>query len=316
MKKNFSFILLLFLLNIFLVSVMEYSYIQTNINEISNGLYTKNKVEIIDNDIKKYENTYGKNIRIFIEINEDIRVILKNNDWTPKLLNGRFIDVNEKGNKIIIGRDFKNSIQTIDNKPVINILNKNCEVIGLIGENFKSKIDSLMFIYLEEIPHIDNNFKIIIDGKSKFYINSYIDKLESNYGNLNILKTDSKSELIASSELFHILILILTILINVTTIFVYIRYYFEKNIKLFKVQYLLGLSKKEIILDYLRKIFVDILISNIILLALILILGLNTDIYQILCLLIISLIYCLILSTIFILKWFKCYDIGRGDLIV
>lgn len=312
MKKNYAFILLFFLLNVFVFIVIKYNLLQSHIDQVSNGFYSNNSVKIIDKDIKKYISAKDKDIRIFLEYDENYRFILKNDDWKPNIISGDFFTFNNDSNIAVLGRDFEKYIEIKDEKKYINFLGLDYEVIGIIGEKFDSKADTLVFLNTEKLPNVDIQYKIVIDGKNSKIVKKYIDNLEKKYGPLNIIKKEninlSKN---IDTNFFYILINMVSILLTLTTIYVFIRYYFEKSIKLFQVQNLLGLKNNTINKYFIKDISTNIIIANFLSIgiAFILELPINILIYF----LIISFIYSIIISSIFVSNWTrtkyegKCY---------
>lgn len=269
MKKNILLVSVFTLLNIFLISVLKYDDVQIHINNISNKLYTKNVRYLIDSDINKYLNIDKKDVRVFLELNENTRLILNNSDFNPNIIEGRFFYDNESGNKAIIGTDYIERVKVIDGKKFLTLFDTDFEVVGTIGEKFNSKVDSLIFIkssdinFLNTTSDLDNKFKIAIDGNSKSKINQYIKEIKSISNNINLIKKE-KVNIYKNidAEFFRILILILSLFLLISSISATIIHYFNQNKQLIQLQYLLGQSKKDICIFLIRELSLFILISD------------------------------------------------------
>lgn len=270
MKKNILLVSVFTLLNIFLISVLKYDDVQIHINNISNKLYTKNVRYIIDNDINKYLNIDEDHIRVFLEINESIRLILNNSDFNPNINEGRFFYDNEIVNKAIIGTDYLEKIKIINGKKILTLFDTEFEVIGIIGEKFKSKVDSLIFIkssdvnFLNNISGLNNKFKVAIDGNSNFKINQYIKEIKLMSNDINLIKKE-KVNIYKNidAEFFQILILVLSSFLLISSISATIIHYFNQNKQLMQLQYLLGQSKKDICIFFIRELSSFILVSDL-----------------------------------------------------
>ena len=296
MKKNILLVSVFTLLNIFLISVLKYDDVQININNISNKLYTKNVRYIIDNDINKYSNMDKDHVRVFLEINESIRLVLNTSDFNPNMKEGRFFYSNETGNKAIIGTDYLEKVKIINGKKTLNLFDTEFEVIGTIGEKFNSKVDSLIFIkssdvnFLNNISGLNNKFKVAIDGNSKSKMNQYIKEIKLISNDINLIKKE-KVNIYKNidAEFFQILILVLSSFLLISSISATIIHYFNQNKQLIQLQYLLGQSKKDIFIFFIRELSSFVLVSD--LLAIPIVKLVKLDIKNFIIILLILLIY-------------------------
>lgn len=264
-KKNITFIITFICLNILYFLMFMYHTKQENIQKISNNYYSNNSIIVDKETFFNIEELINDDLRVFFEFNDNIRVIYKSSeDWAPNIKSGRFFEEKEKGNKAIIGIEYVENLKEIDGKNYITMFGKDFEVIGVMQEDFVSRLDSLLFLKSDVIPKFDIK-SVVIEGNNKVSINKLIDKIKKYDNELAIEQFNSNLlNLNIKSDFFYKLIMINTSLLICISGLVFIKLWFEINISFFKTQFLLGVSYKNIRFKFLLNIVFNILISDLV----------------------------------------------------
>lgn len=264
-KKNIMFISLILALNILLMLVFKYKYSQKYIQELSNQFYSTNSIEFFDSNINKHFDILKSktNYRIFVELDDTFRFFKYNDkNWSPPILEGEFFSLNTTEKTAVVGKNLLDIIQNLNGSNVIKFNNEYYKVIGIMGESFPTKIDSLVLLTSDSPPQL-NNAKIVIDSENKTLIKHLSNQLKSNYNITLLEKEDLGLNKLVKSDFFSKLFVSITVLIVIFSICVYLRYWFEKQIAFLRVLNLLGFRRKKIICIFLINIFFNILISII-----------------------------------------------------
>ena len=264
-KKNISFIIIFVCLNILYFLMFMYNTKQENIQKISNNYYSNNSIVLDKETFFNIEDLINDDLSVFFEFNDNIRLIYKSyKDWAPNIKSGRFFEEKEKGNKAVIGIEYVEGLKAIDGKKYITMFGKDFEVIGIMQEDFVSRLDSLVFLKSDVIPEFDIK-SVVIEGNSKTSINKFIDKIKKIDNEFKITKLNSnRLNISIKSDFFNKLIMINTALLICISGLVFIRLWFEINISFFKIQFLLGIYYKKIRFIFVRNIVFNVLISNLI----------------------------------------------------
>lgn len=264
-KKNIIFISLILILNILLMLIFKYKHSQTYIQELSNQFYSTNSIEFFDSNINKHIDILKNetNYRVFVELDDTFRFFKYNDkNWSPPMLDGEFFPLNTTEKTAIVGKDLVENIQNLNGSDVIKFHDEYYKVIGIMGESFPTRIDSLVLLTSDSPPQL-NNTKIVIDSNNKTLIKNLSNKLTSDYNITLLEKEDIGLNKLVKSDFFSKLFVFITTLIVIFSIFVYIRYWFEKEITFLRVLHLLGFRRKKITCIFLQNIFFNIFTSSI-----------------------------------------------------
>lgn len=266
-KKDFIFIVFFICLHFFAFSFLVYTFHQKQLSELSNGLYTKNYVIFNDNEPQKYIENLNKNnnCRLFIEYDNIFRFFIqKNNNWKPPMQKGSFFCENKKGRVAVVGKEMANHIKRYNNIDYISFQGEDYEVIGIMGASFISKADYLILLQSEKIP-TTNRMKIVIDGNSKFSINQMVNSITTKHKKISCIEGVSKGLYkTINTTFFYRLLSIDSFLLVFCSIFIYLRYWYEKEKNTMHVMFLLGIPINTIIGENIKKISLNILIASFI----------------------------------------------------
>lgn len=304
-KKNIIFISLILILNILLMLIFKYKHSQTYIQELSNQLYSKNSIEFIDSNVNKSidilqnENNY----RLFVELDDTFRFFKSNDEnWSPPIFEGNFFSTEISGKNAVIGKSLIKNIQKVNGIDVIKFNNEYYKVIGIMGENFPTRIDSLILLSSDKIPKI-NNSKIIIDSNNKSLIKRVTKIISSENGFKLLEKEDLGLNKLVKTDFFSNFFLIVSILVVMFSILVYIRYWFEKEVPFLKLLNLLGFRRKKIIAIYLGNIFFNTFISSVFTVIIVLIFKKIFALNILIISLLVTNISIIFISIIYIIDW-------------
>lgn len=185
-KINFSLILSYIIVTIFIIS-MSFNYIQNDkLKKISRGFLSRDSLEVkinnvydddLESIIKEILPSEGiiikkepLNSKFIAEIN---RIYLKQGFKSPTVSDGRFLTEEESfSNKkiAVVGKGLTDFIEEKDGKSFILINNIQYEVIGICGEKYESKLDSMIYIPMGTGTDYKINGTIIIDQVSNVEI--------------------------------------------------------------------------------------------------------------------------------------------------
>lgn len=295
-KINCSLFLCFISVTIFLFMMIS-NYLSTKeLNTIARGFLTVDSQEFnVSGDISalEFERAIKDNLpksgavlrKDFAE-EEIIGIYNKKGFKSPSLIKGRFLDEEESfGDKklAVIGQGLQHGIEIKDNKEWIKINGDSYKVIGVIGAEYKSRLDSMIFIPLRLVNEIYSiNGNIIVDGtenpevfidkvKSKLDGKVEFNKIESSditIGTLDPSTGKSTEELINSNELnknsitsYVYLIVFISAMLCVISISIY---WYEKMKKEIIVCNMLGFYKTEIIFRYIKKYMAVVIMGSIV----------------------------------------------------
>lgn len=264
-KKNITFISLILILNILLMLIFKYKHSQTYIQELSNQFYSTNSIKFFDSNINKHIDILKNetNYRVFVELDDTFRFFKYNDkNWSPPMLNGNFFPLNTTEKTAVVGKNLVEKIQNLNGSDVIKFYDDYYKVIGIMGESFPTRIDSLVLLTSDSPPQL-NNTKIVIDSDNKALIKKLSNKLTSDYNVTLLEKEDLGLNKLVKSDFFSKLFVFITTLIVIFSIFVYLRYWFEKEIAFLRVLNLLGFRRKKITYIFFQNIFFNIFTSTI-----------------------------------------------------
>lgn len=309
-KKNLIFIITFICLNMLYFLMFMYHTKQENIQKISNNYYSNNSIVLDKDTFFNIEELVNDDLRIFFEFNDNIRVIYKSSEeWAPNIKSGRFFEEKEKGNKAVIGIEYVESLKEINGKDYIAMFGKDFEVIGVMQEDFVSRLDSLLFLKSDVIPEFDIK-SVVIEGNTKTSINRLVNKIKKFDNELKITKLNSnRLNVSIKSNFFNKLIMINTALLICISGLVFIRLWFEINISFFRTQFLLGVSYKKIRLMFVRNIVFNVLISNLV--SAFFMFKYNTKYVVIMS--VFNLFIIIITSILLVNKWIKSNNIQCGE---
>ncbi|MCY6957270.1 hypothetical protein [Clostridium brassicae] len=266
-KKNIIFIVFFICLNLFAFSFLVYTVHQKQLSELSNGLYTRNYVVFNDNEPQKYiENLNNNNeCRVFIEYNDVFRFFAqKNEKWKPPMQKGSFFSENIKGRKAVVGKEMVKHIKKYNGKDYISFQEEDYEVIGVMGASFVSRADYLILLQGEKIP-TTGRMKVIVDSNGKSTINKMVNDITKEYKKTSYVQGISKGLYkTANTTFFYRLLSIDSFLLIICSIFIYLRYWYEKEKVTMYVMFLLGIPRKTIIGENIKKISLNVLIASFI----------------------------------------------------
>lgn len=292
-KINCSLLLCYISVTIFLFMMVS-NYLETKeLNKISRGFLTvKSQEYTINGDINflEFEKFLTDNLpkkgAIFRKdfSGEDIVGIYNKEGFkSPPLIMGRFLSEEESfSNKklAVIGQGLKHGIVNKDGKEFIKVNNMDYEVIGIVGKDYSSRLDSMVFIPMTSINEVYGiGGEIIVDGIKN--TESFMDKIKSEIGgNFKFtIKTEYEStvstldpssgeateEVFSSKDLnknsFNMYIYYIVFLSAILCIVSMSIYWYQKRKKEISVCNILGFYRQEIFIRCAKK-YVAVLISG------------------------------------------------------
>lgn len=286
-KINSSLILSYIIVTTVIIS-MSYSYVQNNkINKISRGFLSKDSIELrVQNS---YEGDLGSIINKNLSSNSAVikkeflsngfvaeinRIYFKSEFEVPSLLEGRFLKEDESFSDkrvAVVGQGLIEHIVQKNEKEIIMINNFEYEVIGICGEEYKSRLDSMIYIPMtsnedykfNDIINIDNlndidNFIQVVKEESENKI--ILEKVQEGMliqGTIDPLTGEVKEAVITESDLdsntvsFYIYtITFISVVLCIISISIY---WYDRNKKEVFVCKLLGFYEKEIFIRLMKK---------------------------------------------------------------
>lgn len=295
-KVNFSLFLCFISVTTFLFMMIS-NYLSTKeLNTIARGFLTVNFQEFnVSGDINalEFEKVIKENLprngAVFRKDFAQEEIIgIYNKKWfkSPPLIKGRFLNEEESfGNKklAVIGQGLQHRVEAKDNKEWIKINGDSYEVTGVIGAEYESRLDSMIFIPLRLVNEIYSiNGNIIVDGIKNSEI--FIDKIKSETGGkvefnkiegaeimsgtLDPLTGKSTEEVINSNDLdknsmtsYIYLIMFISAMLCVISISIY---WYEKMKKEIIVCNMLGFYKNEIVFRCIKKYMAIAIMGSIV----------------------------------------------------
>ncbi|WP_232299866.1 ABC transporter permease [Bacillus cereus] len=257
------FSLMLSLTTIYLIKI-------NSIDKITNNFYSKNSVDFhIKNDnrpldMQNFLNQIDE--RDFILFKENvlelpyIKGIFRSGDIeAPPLVSGRFFQTDDffKNKNIAVVGKSNNDIILKNGKRYIQLNNTKFEIIGIMGEDFPTKLDTMIFLNLDAVLKLENkNYgSYVLDGKKD--MTSTFDRLEQDMGpSISIVKADKETT--GSSRIFErnrgdYGIIILFILVILSMSIVIVSYWFYKKRISISIQHVIGHRMLHIYMNLLKK---------------------------------------------------------------
>ena len=277
--------------------MMISNYLSTKeLNTIARGFLTVNFQEFnVSGDINalEFEKVIKENLprngAVFRkDFDKEEIVGIYNKEWfkAPPLIKGRFLNEEESfGNKklAVIGQGLQHRVEAKDNKEWIKINGDSYEVTGVIGAEYESRLDSMIFVPLRLVNEIYSiNGNIVVDriknpenfinkvkseigGKVEF---NKIEGTEIMSGTLDPLTGKSTEEVINSNDLdknsmtsYIYLIMFISAMLCVISISIY---WYEKMKKEIIVFNMLGFYKNEIVFRCIKKYMAIAIMGSIV----------------------------------------------------
>lgn len=234
----------LFIINNLLLNTVFSSYENIKLNnKIMNpstnviNFYIENKSDLQTiSYIKKYPNISIVKDSIYINAYKGQAVYFNDFNYDIPIIEGRFFkeeDFDDNINKIVIGKDMRHLIVSLDGKKYVKFNGIKYEVIGIMGlENSVSTIDKCFYInlnsylgkYNENI--VKESFKIYSIGNFDTNLLNSIPNIINNYSSENI---NSLSKNIYNNIYFIVLYFLINFYIVISIFFVSLSYF--KDIK-------------------------------------------------------------------------------------
>lgn len=284
-KISCSLLLCYSIVTIFIIMMIANYLSNKELNTISRGFLTSNSQRFNVNgniDILDLENVIRETLpqkgAIFRKdfSQDNITGIYKKKDFdNPPLIKGRFLDESESfSNKkiAVVGQGLQHSFITKNNKEWIEINGINYEVIGIVGTEYRSRLDSMIFIPLGVVNRQYEPLReIIIDGINN--PENFLDTVMSNsngqveFSNIKDKKimrgtfdpeTGEQTDVVISSNdlnknqltSYIYLIVCISALLCILSISIYWSKKFKKEIIVCNI---LGLYKSEIFIRFIKR---------------------------------------------------------------
>ena len=257
-KKNISLIGLFFCLQLFSLLINIYVIKVNNLDELSNGLYTKNSIIIQDSDVKKCINQCSNytNSKLFIEYSDVYREYIPNNSkWQPIMKEGKFFTKDDNENEAVIGKGMINLIEQSGATQYITFNETKYKVIGIMGASFISKADYIVLLKSKNVERVKENSKVVLDGLTR-YQKKKLSKEGINFHkneNIGLNRT-------ANSSFFNTVLIINTVLIVICGTCICVRLWYENKKKEFQVEFILGLPIKSTMNKNISKLITNIVL--------------------------------------------------------
>ncbi|MEW4206738.1 ABC transporter permease [Bacillus thuringiensis] len=261
-----------------------------DIDKISNNFYSQNSISF---HIKKDNRPLNMlkllkhiNERDFILFRENvlelpyIKGIYKSGDIeAPPLVNGRFFqksDFFNNKNIAVVGKDY-NDIVLKDGEKYIRLNNTYFKIIGTLGRDFPTKLDTMVYLNLDAALNLENEHygSYVLDGKKD--MTATFNRLEQDMeSSISMVKADKEST--GSSRLFEsnrdnsgMFILFSSVILSMSIV-IFSYWFYKKRISI-SIQHVVGhrmfnihmnLFKKHVLLlinSYFSGVFVFIIVN-------------------------------------------------------
>ncbi|WP_129600110.1 hypothetical protein [Anaerophilus nitritogenes] len=216
-------------------------------------------------------------LRVFIECNNVFRFFIqKNENWKPPMQSGRFFLSYEKGKKAVIGKEMVKYVKENNGIKHITFQDENYEVIGIMGASFASQADYLVLLQSEKIPMM-NEAKIVVDSDRKSIVDQIIKHIRKNHKTISYIKSETKGlSRTSNATFFYHLLVMDSCLLIICSIFVYLRYWYEKEKATMYVKFIFGVPQNIMIAEYIKEISLNILTASFIGNSIVLLKGYNS----------------------------------------
>ncbi|AAT59550.1 MULTISPECIES: hypothetical protein [Bacillus cereus group] len=246
-------------------------FIKTNeIDKITNDFYSQNNIPFHlkggngQLNLKEFSNKMHE--KDFILFKENVGqipyikgVYKSGNIETPPLVSGRFFqkeDFYQNKNIAVVGRDCDDIIKK-NGKNYFKLHDTYFEIIGIMGTDFKTKLDKMVYLNLDAVLSLENEHygAYVLDGNKdiRFTFNAlkyYIDP------SVSIEKANKETT--GTSRLFedkvqHLGLVILFILAVLSMSVLIFNYWLYKKRILISIQHVIGHSVMNIYMNLLKK---------------------------------------------------------------
>ncbi|MEH7463650.1 ABC transporter permease [Bacillus thuringiensis] len=254
-----------------MLSMATTYFIKTNeIDKITNDFYSQNNIPFHIKkgngqlNIKKFfDHMYEKDFILFKENVGQIPYIKgvykSGNIETPPLVSGRFFqkeDFFQNKNVAVVGRDCDDIIKK-NGKSYFKLHDTYFEIIGIMGTDFQTKIDKMVYLNLDSVLSLENEYygAYVLDGKKD--ITSTFNSLK-HYIDPSVSIEKANKETTGTSRFFensgqHLGLLILFILAVLSMSVLIFNYWLYKKRILISIQHVIGYSVINIYMNLFKK---------------------------------------------------------------
>ncbi|MEC1599127.1 hypothetical protein P9D60_16875 [Bacillus spizizenii] len=247
---------------LFAFSYENYQLKKNLIDKVSNDFYSEESEHLIIKGLSRdiLKNIYKSSKKDFIlykeNINpEDIRVravILSGKIKSPPVIQGRFFQNTDffKNEKMaVVGIDV--DVKKLNNGDECYVFEDECyKVIGRIGTKFKSKLNTFVYLNLDEVNSASVSY-VLEEKKSG---NELFSKVSNENLNIKIIDSEKKGtgRYLKQDRLTYILFSILLLVIIVMNIFICQYWIYKKSITI-AISFLIGIPNKYVYMNLFRK---------------------------------------------------------------
>ena len=261
-KRWLFFLLIVYtFVYMFLICFFIYDEKQTTYDILSNKLYF-DKFLIVDfsNEIKWSDEIFNEKCRVFIEINENYRALIKDSlKWTPPMLSGYYPTTPETGHKAVVGKSvYENSLTDGNSSNFVEYSDLKFEIVGVIDSNNIPSVDNLIILFgLNPFSNELSGHKAIIDAKYDKDLHDVVNNLKDNNPNISFSygQASGTSRFTKTSYYFRLLY-IQTFLLTVFTLVFWGHYWFNKYYFPRKTYFLLGIPPIRIVFFELMEVLI------------------------------------------------------------
>lgn len=298
LRKKDVIVALLFL-SLYVIYYLFISYVdkQEQFYKLSNGLYSKHHLILIDKDNHDWVKTElsPTSYRLFIEYNPTYRFFISHRDnWSPPLVAGRFFTSKEEKPVAVVGREMitYNKSRSGSTKYVL-FQGERYEVIGILGAPFASSADYLIMLSRPGQVPVSANKRIVVDSDRKATINEISQRVTDTFSHVTQIETSQRglSRTGNIPFLYQLLIIQFYLLLFLSAL-ACIRYWYESEKKLLHILFLIGIPKRKMMVQLLYKVFLFITFPGMIMIAGMSMLGFGIFIKQMLALVLLFQISC------------------------
>lgn len=322
MKVNFDekiLILIFIIISILLISISSYLSETYKIQCMSQGYYSSNTIYFRNESNNNLNIEQIKSIinnSIFfkeLDLNYDIRgIIYSGKILMPEIKEGRFFeeaDFNSGKKLAVIGSEFNNNIQKIENEEYVIFNNDKYKIIGIMGYKQKSTLDRACFLTLDN-SLLNTPGTFAIDGENNNNVISAYNKI-SKYldSNIQIDREINSLNKFFNLEKYNISMFCTLIISFLLTTISISLYWIKRRNREIAVLRLVGYNDIRISLSiftrYFKLVHIALLFGFIIGIIGILILGYNLSVSILVVSYLLVLLCCILVVTIPILKALK-----------
>ncbi|MCY8029139.1 hypothetical protein MOB47_06475 [Bacillus inaquosorum] len=279
-KISIENIFLFFFISIICLFAFSYENYQLKknlIEKVSNDFYSEASEHLIIKGLSRdiLKNIYSSSKKNFILYKENINpednrvraVILSGNIKSPPIIQGRFFQNTDffKNKKIaVIGSGV--DVKKLNNGDECYVFEDECyKVIGRIGTKFKSKLNTFVYLNLDEVDSASVSY-VLEEKKSE---NKLFAKASNKNLDIKIIDSEIKGtgRYLKQDRLTYILISLLLLVIMVMNIFICQYWLYKKSITI-AISFLIGIPDRYVYMSLFRKyitlIFLSVIPSSLI----------------------------------------------------